>query len=76
MKITIKSESNLSYKRTVSVQCNDFVDMEELAEVFAGACVACGFRSEEVKKYVYSEMLSGQFKGDKEKLKHTPKKRK
>jgi len=47
-----------------------------LAEVFAGLCVACGFRSEEVKKYVYSEMLGGQFKGDKQKLKHTPKKRK
>jgi len=38
--------------------------MREIAEVFAGACVAYGFTPETVKKYVYSEMLDGSFKGD------------
>ena len=64
MKITIESESYNTDKRTVSVQCNGWVDMEELAKLFAGACVAYGYHPESVKEYVYSEMLEGKFKGD------------
>ena len=63
MKISIECEAEDSHKRSVSIQCSDWVDMREMARVFAGACVAYGFHPERVKEYVYSEMLDGKFKG-------------
>ena len=64
MKISIKDENKVIHKRSITIKCNDYVNMREIAEVFAGACVAYGFTPETVKKYVYSEMLDGSFKGD------------
>ena len=65
MKISIKCDLEGSPNRSVTIECSDWVDMREMAEVFAGACVAYGFHPESVKEYVYSEMLGGTFKGDK-----------
>ena len=65
MKISIACDKEDSPNRSVTIECSDWVDMKEMAEVFAGACVAYGFHPESVKEYVYSEMLDGTFKGDK-----------
>ena len=65
MKISIECEAEDNTNRSVSIQCSDYVDMREIARVFAGACVAYGFTPDSVKEYVYSEMLDGTFKGDK-----------
>jgi len=62
MKISFESKD--STNRSVTVEFSDHIDMHELAEIFAGACVTIGFHPQSVKKYVYSEMLDGTFKGD------------
>ncbi len=62
MKISIECESKDSHKRSVTLECSDCTDMRELAEVFAGACVAYGYHPDSVKEYVYSEMLDGHLK--------------
>lgn len=68
MKISIQCETKDSpMNRSVSIGCSDWVDMKEMAEMFAGACVAYGFHPETVKEYVYSEMLDGSFKGEEKK---------
>ena len=64
MKISIKDENKVIHKRSITIKCNDYVNMREMARVFAGACVAYGFHPDSVKEYVYSEMLDGKFKGD------------
>ena len=64
MKISIKDENKVIHKRSITIKCNDYVNMREIAAVFAGACVAYGFHPDSVKEYVYSEMLDGKFKGD------------
>jgi len=64
MKISIQSEAEDLYKRSVTVEISDDVNMREMAEALAGACVAYGFLPDTVKEYVYSEMLDGKFKGD------------
>ena len=63
MKITIECEAEDNPNRSVSIQCSDWVDMREMARVFAGACVAYGFHPDIVKEYVYTEMFDGTFKG-------------
>ena len=64
MKISIECDLEGSPNRSVTIECSDWVDMKEMARIFAGACVAYGFHPETVKEYVYSEMLDGTFKGD------------
>jgi hypothetical protein len=64
MKISIECEAEDNPNRSVSIQCSDWITMREMAEIFAGACVAYGFHPDSVKEYVYSEMLDGTFKGD------------
>ena len=64
MKISIKDENKVIHKRSITIKCNDYVNMREIAAVFAGACVAYGFHPDSVKEYVCSEMLDGTFKGD------------
>ena len=66
MKISIECDLEVNpLKRNVTIECSDRVDMREIASVFAGACVAYGYHPKTVKKYVYSEMLDGTFKGEK-----------
>jgi len=64
MKISIQSQAEGLYDRSVTVEISDDINMKEIAETFAGACVAYGFHPDSVKEYVYSEMLDGKFKGD------------
>ena len=65
MKISIECDLEVNqFNRNVTIECSDYVDMREIARVFAGACVAYGFHPDSVKEYVYSEMLDGTFKGD------------
>ena len=65
MKISIECDLEVNpLNRNVTIECSDWVDMREMARIFAGACVAYGFTPETVKEYVYSEMLDGTFKGD------------
>ena len=65
MKISIECDLEVNpLNRNVTIECSDYVDMREIARVFAGACVAYGYHPERVKEYVYSEMLDGTFKGD------------
>jgi len=64
MKISIQCKTEDSHDRSVTVECNDNIDMREMAQIFAGACVAYGFHPESVKEYVYSDMLDGKFKSD------------
>ena len=68
MKISIQSQSDDLYKRSVTVEISDDINMREMAEIFAGACVAYGFHPDSVKEYVYSEMLNGTFKGDEDEI--------
>ena len=63
MKISFECYKDTT-NRSVTIECSDHIDMRELAEIFAGACVTIGFHLESVKEYVYSEMLDGTFKGD------------
>ena len=74
MKISIEGELEDKHNRSVTIKCSDWVNMREIAEVFAGACVAYGFSHETVKEYVYSEMLDGTFKGDEKEACVPPKK--
>jgi hypothetical protein len=64
MKISIQSQAKDLYERSVTIEISDDINMREMAEAFAGACVAYGFLPDSVKEYVYSEMLDGTFKGD------------
>jgi len=64
MKISIQCDIEGSPNRSVTIECSDWVDMREMAEIFAGACVAFGFHPETVKEYIYSDRMYGTFKGD------------
>ena len=62
MKISIQCDIE-GVRKSVAIECSDWVDMREMAREFAGACVAYGFHPDSVKEFVYSEMLDGTFQG-------------
>ena len=64
MKITIECDEGDEFSRSVTVRQKYDLNMKEVAELFAGACVAYGFHPETVAEYVYSELLPYKFKLD------------
>jgi len=64
MKITIECDEGDKFSRSVTVRQNYDLNMKEVAEMFAGACVAYGFLPDTVAEYVYSELLPHKFKLD------------